>query len=1243
MATFNPTNSAELVSAIAACTFGDTIVLQAGTTYMSPALNGFIFGNKGVGSSFITVTTSNVGALPSKLAAYPTNYSFTDPSLYRITTAEAAQMPKLVATDGFAAPINFTHGAHHWKFVGVEVTNDTVFSGTLVGTSTAPETSPSHFAHDLWFERCFIHPQEETGDINVNFTNRSAEKGILFNGHNFTVRNCAIQGFVGRDLSDIVLLDTNAVMYVAGSGNVSIENCLLEGQSNNVWLGGGAPQLVPVEHTATMSSPTITSGVLSQSQNLVVGDLFGIFLQKINSRLVSNTNDPNGTALTPILSGWGVGKVLSKSGNTITFENITSAYDYRRFEIKFGTGVTGGTFTLTLHGETTGPISFSASRSTLSSNVRTALEALPSLAPADIEHVNGDVVYVAAPTYGTEVLFANSYRQTLPSEFTINASGLTGSGVVTGRLEPHWSEYYTRVHPSDAPNAGAATRWRGTVPDGFVVKRNIIAKHAPWLAALGVQKGFGQSKSGTNFLFEGNIFHGQPTGMIWEVKNQGGDSPWSTIKGVVMRSNIWSLNGSSIALAPVDGANRTTPGSDFLITNNLLMGPGPNLSGEETFFGNSTTGGSNVTVTHNTMLLSGRVCFAVSGGDGPESVGFTQLKNWVVKDNIIRQRGGFFVPIRLVTTPPYNNNNILDCWPDMQASNNVIFDDLGLGNPSGFFTIHPNNPHPTSVAAVGFTNAPGSLNHTGDYRLAVGSQFKGTASDGTDPGVNYDSLINALGFDPFTGGPVPPDPAPTVVSVSPTSGPTTGGTNISIAGTGFKSGATVQVGGVAATNVVFQNSASITARTAANTAGSKTVQVTNSDGQTGSKVNAFTYVAPIPAPTVTAVSPNSGPTAGGTSVTVVGTGFLAGATLRIGGVNATNVVVQSSTTLLGLTPPHAAGIVNVEVVNTDGQSGSLGNAFTYIAPPPPPPPPPPTWTLTVASSNPGSGVGVTVSPVDNTGQASGTTQFTRTYNDQTLVSLTAPTTAGGNDFQKWQRNGVDWATSAATSVVMNTSHTMTAVYQAPAPPPPPPQAFTLSVRSENPVAGVQITVAPNDNTGQGSGSTPFDRIYNSGTSLALTAPSSANGNPFSHWERDSLTFATTLSITPTLTESRTFTAVYVTLPPPPPPTPPAPTVTAVSPNKGTTLGGLTVIVSGTGFQAGASVTFGGTPATGVQVLSSTAIQCITPARAATGKVAVTVTNTDGKAGTLINAFQYQRPKQPRGRIGLSPNAGLIVL
>lgn len=82
---------------------------------------------------------------------------------------------------------------------------------------------------------------------------------------------------------------------------------------------------------------------------------------------------------------------------------------------------------------------------------------------------------------------------------------------------------------------------------------------------------------------------------------------------------------------------------------------------------------------------------------------------------------------------------------------------------------------------------------------------------------------------------------------------------------------------------------------------------------------------------VTSISPAVGSTLGGTAVTITGSGFAAGATVAIGGVAATNVIVQSSAAITALAPPRAAGAADV-VVTYAGTTASLPAAFTYVAP-----------------------------------------------------------------------------------------------------------------------------------------------------------------------------------------------------------------------------------------------------------------------------------------------------------------------
>ncbi|MSW41804.1 MAG: BspA family leucine-rich repeat surface protein, partial [Actinobacteria bacterium] len=87
------------------------------------------------------------------------------------------------------------------------------------------------------------------------------------------------------------------------------------------------------------------------------------------------------------------------------------------------------------------------------------------------------------------------------------------------------------------------------------------------------------------------------------------------------------------------------------------------------------------------------------------------------------------------------------------------------------------------------------------------------------------------------------------------------------------------------------------------------------------------------APTLTAISPMSGPKSGGTPVTLTGTGFRSGATVTIDGFTCSNVVVVSDTTITCTTPygSNGPGARDVVVKNPDNQSGTLTKGFLYTA------------------------------------------------------------------------------------------------------------------------------------------------------------------------------------------------------------------------------------------------------------------------------------------------------------------------
>ncbi len=347
-------------------------------------------------------------------------------------------------------------------------------------------------------------------------------------------------------------------------------------------------------------------------------------------------------------------------------------------------------------------------------------------------------------------------------------------------------------------------------------------------------------------------------------------------------------------------------------------------------------------------------------------------------------------------------------------------------------------------------------------------------------------------------------PAPTVTGVSPASGPLAGGTAITITGTGFLAGATVDLGGVAATAVVVVSATSITATSAAHAPGAVIVTVTNTDGQGGTLSGGFTYLGPPP--TLTSVAPTTGPTAGATTITLTGTEFGAGTTVTVGGAAATSVVAASATSLTAVTPAGVAGVANVVVTKADGQAATLAGAFTYTQSVPPA-----VTSISPTSGTHGGGTPVTLS---GTGFIAGAT--------------------------------VRFGATAATSVSVVNSTTITAA--APA-----------------------------------------------GTVNALVSISVANADSQSGTLASAYRFVDTGTVT----------------------------VTAVAPNGGLLEGATSVTITGTNFNPGATVKFGDSNGT-VTVVTATSLTAISPAKVAAGKVTVTVTNTDAKAGTLKDAFTYQK-------------------
>ena len=174
--------------------------------------------------------------------------------------------------------------------------------------------------------------------------------------------------------------------------------------------------------------------------------------------------------------------------------------------------------------------------------------------------------------------------------------------------------------------------------------------------------------------------------------------------------------------------------------------------------------------------------------------------------------------------------------------------------------------------------------------------------------------------------------APTLTGVATASGPAAGAQSVTLTGTNLAAVRAVSFGGAAATAITpSADGTSVTVTTPGHAAGAVLVQAVSADGQTASLGNAYTYTA-SPAPTLTAASAMVGPSRGGRSVVLTGTGFGA-ATVTFGGVAAA-ITSATATELTVIEPAHAAGAGDIVVTNGDGQSATLaGYTFADVAPP----------------------------------------------------------------------------------------------------------------------------------------------------------------------------------------------------------------------------------------------------------------------------------------------------------------------
>jgi hypothetical protein len=379
---------------------------------------------------------------------------------------------------------------------------------------------------------------------------------------------------------------------------------------------------------------------------------------------------------------------------------------------------------------------------------------------------------------------------------------------------------------------------------------------------------------------------------------------------------------------------------------NLTYGPPPTVTLLSPAT-DDTNGGVLVTITGTNFTGATQVSF------GGSNVSPMNISSTSLQANAPAHVAG---TVNVTVTTPFGtsaNNGTLDDFVYTQAPPTVT----GLfpaGGPIGGGTV-------VTVSGTGFTGATGvTFGGTAGTSLTVNDDNTITVTAPAHAAGTVDVIVTTGGgpsantsADNYLYGAVPP----TVTAVSPTTGPITGGTTLTITGTGFTGATEVTIGGTAGTSLTVVSDTSLTVITPAHAAGTVDVIVKAPFGfSANTAADNFTFSA---GPFVFSLNPAGGLPAGGTVVTITGTGFTGATAVTFGGTAATTFTVVSNTSITATSPAHAAGVVDVVVTTGLGTSPTTGtgNDFTYGSGP----------TITLISPTSGPTAGGTTVTITGTG------------------------------------------------------------------------------------------------------------------------------------------------------------------------------------------------------------------------------------------------------------------------------------
>jgi hypothetical protein len=392
-----------------------------------------------------------------------------------------------------------------------------------------------------------------------------------------------------------------------------------------------------------------------------------------------------------------------------------------------------------------------------------------------------------------------------------------------------------------------------------------------------------------------------------------------------------NLDTSITAVSPAEGTGTvdvvvSTPTGTSAVSSSdhftYTSGTAPTVTGLSQT-GGSTGGGTVVTITGSNFTGVTAVNF------GTVSASFTfGADGYLIATSPPQAASINPVDVTVVTTSGTSATSSADKFTYTAAVPAVTSVTPNTGTVAGGITVTVLGSNFTGASAVMFgTTAAASFTILSDNALTAVAPATGTtgtvdvtvvAPGGTSPTGSADHFT-------YTAGSVP-----TVTAISPTSGSTAGGAIVTVTGTNFTGATGVFFGGYAATSFFFNSDSQLTAVAPVQAAATVDITVTTPIGTSAtSSSDQFTYNA-ASNPTVTAVSPNSGTTSGGTTVIITGTNIAGATAVKFGTVAAQSFTMNPDGTISALSPAESAGTVDIIVTTAVSTSGTgTADQFTF--------------------------------------------------------------------------------------------------------------------------------------------------------------------------------------------------------------------------------------------------------------------------------------------------------------------------